>query len=83
MKAKPTKDGRTLQRTHKTKEEEQIFLVFSIFLETSKQRKTKQKQSKPNKAKSFWIFLLRQTKAKKQRNKPRETTKIFLVFLCF
>ena len=32
MKPKSTEDGWTLQRTHKTKEEEKkIFLVFSIF----------------------------------------------------
>src|SRR4051812_4343517 len=38
MKPKSTEDGWTLQRTHKTKEEQQIFLVFLIFFN----RQTKQ-----------------------------------------
>jgi hypothetical protein len=43
-----------------------------------------------NKAKYFWIFQLsnrkwrtKQTKARKLKGKQRETTEIFLVFLCF
>src|SRR3954471_1931310 len=60
MKPNSTEDGQTQQRTHKTKVEQQIFFVFPIF----KASQTKQKQT--NK-KSFWIFSLRQTKAKKKR----------------
>ena len=67
MKTKSTEDDRTLQRTHKTIEEQQIFLVFSIF-QTSQQSK-----NKPRKAKYFWIFLLRQTKAKnKETNQEKQ-----------
>src|SRR3954466_14955401 len=61
MKPNSTEDGLTLQRTHKTKEEQQIFLVFSIF-KTSKQSKNKQ-------SKIFLDFSLRQSKAKNKRNK--------------
>src|SRR3954467_15166847 len=55
MKPKSTEDGWTLQETHKTKEEEQIFLEFSIF-QTSQQSKDKQSKNQPNKAKYFWFF---------------------------
>src|SRR3954470_4618605 len=66
MKPKSTEDGRTLQRTHKTREEQQIFLVFSIF-QTSQQSKNKKRKNKPNKAKSFWIFSFKSNQSKETK----------------
>ena len=44
IKPNPTKDCWILQETHKTKEEQQIFLVFSIF----KQEPEREEQAKQN-----------------------------------
>ena len=81
MKPNSTEDCWTLQQTHKTKEERQIFLVFLIF-------KNKNQKGRTSKAKSFWFFRIVQIKQKgkskprqkEAKRKQRETTEIFLVF---
>jgi hypothetical protein len=69
-------------KLYKTEEEQQIFLGFQFLKQERKET--------ANKAKYFWIFQIsnrkqktKQTKARKLKGKQRETTEIFLVFLCF
>src|SRR3954466_10836514 len=57
MKQTPLRTAEPCKELHKTKEEQQIFIVFSIF-KASTQSKNKQR-------KIFLDFSLRQTKAKK------------------
>jgi hypothetical protein len=77
-----SRETKLCNKFYKTEEEQQIFLGFRIL-------KQEQKETL-NKAKYFWIFQLsnrkwqvKQTKARKQKGKQRETTEIFLAFLCF
>jgi hypothetical protein len=69
-------------KLYKTEEEQHIFLGFRILKQERKET--------TNKEKYFWIFQIsnqkwrtKQTKARKLKGKQRETTEIFLVFLCF
>ena len=79
MKSNPLRMAEPCKELTKPRRTTNIFGVFNFFKE-SKQSKNKQK-SKPNKAKSFWIFLLRQTKAKKQTKRNNEN--IFGIFVFF
>ena len=74
MKPNPLRTAEPCKELHKTKEEKQIFLVFSIF-----QRKhTKQKQTKQN----LFGFFLRQTKPKKTKKQTKRNNKnIFGLFV--